>query len=87
MINQAKLYNLEKKQDFLEVETSKKKGECLKHSDANNKELTQNLNTWKDQKQELECKLESGEISRKRQEIVTDRLQRISKDLKTKMKK
>ena len=43
-----KLYNLEKKQDLLEVKNSRIK-EFLKQSDANNKELTQNINTLKAQ--------------------------------------
>ena len=38
---QENRYNLEKKHDLLEVENSRKR-DCLKQSDENNKEFTQN---------------------------------------------
>ena len=52
-----KLYNLEKKQDLLEVENSRIK-ECLKQSYENNTELTQIINTLRAQIIELHSKTE-----------------------------
>ena len=52
-----KLYNLEKKQDLLEVENSRIK-ECLKQSDENNKELTKNINTLRAQMTKLDSENE-----------------------------
>ena len=60
-----KLYNLEKKQDLLEVENSRIK-ECLKQSDENNKELTQNINTLRAQMTKLD-----SENEKLKQKVVT----------------